>query len=104
MSETGKNQELIVCIDADRLMISIGVDTLLHATVESGANRYLGDPDFRITDRVGFVNDYLNQLLREEEDGSTPVHMMLDKAVSDMLNNGGSLNVSFLDNEVTDNE
>ena len=97
MSDKTKNMQLAVVINDDVLSISVGVELLLHATVEGGANRFDPNPNYRIIDREGFAKDILNQLMSEEEDGTTCVHLMLDKAVVDMVNSGGSLNVEFED-------
>ena len=72
-------------IENGELRISIGVDTLCFA-VETGRGYGLGD--ITITDKQVFIQDILNEINREAEDGSTMVHQMLDKATSDAIENG----------------
>lgn len=80
-----KNLPLETRIENEMLSITIGTDMLCHA-VEIG--RACGLGGIKITDRAVFTQEILNELDRESEDGSTPVHRMLDKAVSRAIENG----------------
>ena len=78
-----RNQQLKVEIKAGRLEITIGVDLLCFA-VEHGT----GMDWLKITDKDVFANEIRSALLSEEEDGSTPVHRMLDAAASEAAEQG----------------
>lgn len=41
-----------------------------------------------VTDPVKFAEEIVNELTKEEEDGTTPVHLMIDKAMEDAIENG----------------
>jgi hypothetical protein len=84
---------LEVKIEDGALVIRIGIQTLAHAvTYSDWANPYdeaSGDylRSFAITDAPQFAADVLHEMLREEEDGSTPLSDFIDacseKAVED---------------------
>jgi hypothetical protein len=80
-----KDQQLKVAVENDVLSISIGIDTLCHAC-EVG--RRYGTGDIKITDKTIFVEGLARQFENEDADGSTLVHVMLDSAVTAMLENG----------------
>lgn len=79
-----------------RLVIAIGVDTLMTA-VDGGPNAP-EDLGYRIDSRDGFATDILSALRDEKEDGTTLVHTMLDTATEKALN-GGSTNVTYVVDE-----
>ena len=76
------DEPLEVVLAGDRLVISIGVNVLAFAV---GA----GTQDFTITDAALAAREILRELQREEEDGTTPVHKLLDQAAFDAWENGG---------------
>lgn len=78
-----RKQPLKVEINNGRLEISIGVDLLCFA-IEHGP---IGD-GLNITDADVFIGEVLNGLLLEEEDGSTPVHRMLDSVADKAVDDG----------------
>ena len=78
-----RNQPLQVEINNGRLVITIGVDLLCFATEHSPAMNWLN-----ITDNDTFVKEVLNELLAEEEDGTTLVHRMFDAAATQACENG----------------
>lgn len=66
---------LVVRIFKGRLSITIGTDTLAFAL-----QRIENWPEeVKVIDPKEFARDVLRELEREEEDGSTPVHRLLDK-------------------------
>lgn len=79
------NKQLTIKIINDELTISIGTNLVQHACV---VGRSIGMEDIKITNENQFLESLVNQLNREEEDGSTLIHEMLDKAVSQMLEDG----------------
>lgn len=76
-----KDKPLTVEIVDGVLNISLGIDILCLATQ---SEIY----DFKIVDNNGFSNNIINELLSEEEDGTTLVHRMLDEAVNNAIENG----------------
>jgi hypothetical protein len=76
-----KDKPLTVEIVDGVLNISLGIDILCLATQ---SEIY----DFKIVDNNGFSNDIINELLSEEEDGTTLVHRMLDEAANNAIENG----------------
>ena len=78
-----RNKQLNVEVIDGVLKISIGVDLLCFA-IEHGPEGV----DLKITDNDVFVAEIVNELLTEEEDGSTPVHRMFDRAASEAVDNG----------------
>ena len=84
------DQGLRVTIDDGRLVISIGVDVLCFAA-ESCARFYDGEVDkytLKITNKAMFARDVLRMLEREQEDGTTPVHTLLDNAFEAAVDDG----------------
>ncbi|VUF54073.1 hypothetical protein [Escherichia phage Fraca] len=79
------NSHLKVELNATKLVISIGKETLLHA-IETGRSYGLGD--IKITDKELFLEEVVRELNAESEDGSTLIHEALDQAVSNALDNG----------------
>ena len=77
-----RKDNLTVEIKDGRLLIAIGVETLAFAITHN--------PELKInvTDPDGFANDLLSNLEREQEDGTTPVHLLLDKAANEAAENG----------------
>jgi hypothetical protein len=88
--------ELKVAIERGALVVRIGIGTLAHAvTYSDWANPYdeaTGDyvRSFAITDAPQFASDVLHEMLREREDGSTPLSDFIDK-MSECAVNEGSL-------------
>ena len=81
MEHEKRSLPLEVRIKGGQLFISIGIDTLCFAT-------QFNFEDFKITDREGFAKDILNELEREEEDGTTLVHKMFDQAANSAVEDG----------------
>lgn len=74
---------MAVKIKGGILTISIGVETLKSAA-ERHEEFWLPMTDkysMVVSDADRFAKDVLLELEREEEDGSTPVHLLLDKAI-----------------------
>lgn len=84
-----RQQPLDLNIESGRLVISIGIETLRHAIALSPY--MLNFVDFsepRIIDDDVFARDVLLELDREDEDGTTLVHLALDKAAERAIENG----------------
>jgi hypothetical protein len=89
---------LTVEVIGGRLLISIGVRTLAFAIAQRPGEEDedwcdlcdCGEmPLIRITDPLKAAKEIVHELSREEEDGTTEVHKLLDKAAFDAWENGG---------------
>lgn len=72
------HQDLIVELVAGQIHISVGVKTLAHAVT---VGRY-GMRPLSVTDPAVFAGEVVSVLKQEEEDGSTLIHGLFDKAAS----------------------
>lgn len=75
---------LEVSITDGRLVISVGANILVNAL----GSDYI-QPPYKIVDPAQAVKEIVRELKREEEDGTTVVHKMLDQAALDAWENGG---------------
>lgn len=88
-----RNGHLRVRIEREQIVISIGVATL-PKVVEFGHDHHSYDEEAgdylvpKITDPDTFAKEVLSELEREEEDGTTLVHLMFDKAIAHAIENG----------------
>jgi len=78
------SKQLSVSIEDGQLKISIGI-ALLAFAVQSQDN---WPEEFAVTDLSEFARSMSRRLQREEEDGTTPVHRMLDAAADEVLEQG----------------
>lgn len=78
----GKDAGLTVGLEGEQLVIRIGIDTLGFALTAA-------DEPLRVVDARLAAEEIVRELTREEEDGTTPVHKLLDKAGFDAWENGG---------------
>ncbi len=85
---------LEVKIEKGALVVRIGIETLAHAvTYSDWANPYeesTGDyiRNFAIVDAPQFASDVLHEMLREREDGSTPLSDFIDKMSEEAIDQG----------------
>lgn len=80
MSDT--NEQLKIELSKDgKLIISIDTDLLCNAI-------FGRIEDFRIVNQHEFIKDLIQELESEEEDGTTLVHRMFDKAADSAIENG----------------
>ena len=70
------------------MRILIGVDALAWAAEHSDAYCDGDKLILKVLDGAGFAKDVFRELDREEEDGTTAVHRLLDKAISAAVDNG----------------
>lgn len=92
----GAEQPLSALIEKEVLVISIGVKTLAAATENCSALErfYEFGPKMgqfegpKVFDPALFAAAVLDELEREEEDGTTPVHVLLDAAAEAAIQNG----------------
>ena len=78
------SQQLAVKIEDGQLQISIGI-ALLAFAIQSQEQ---WPEDWYVSDISKFAKSMARQLAREEEDGTTPVHRMLDAAAGEVLEQG----------------
>ena len=85
---------LEVKIEKGALVVRIGIETLAHAvTYSDWANLYeetTGEyiRNFAIVDAPQFASDVLHEMLREREDGSTPLSDFIDKMSQEAIDQG----------------
>lgn len=82
-----KDQQLKVEVVDDRLVISIGIGLLAFA-VQASSDASGWPEDWYVSDPAAFAAEVARQLENEEEDGTTPVHRMLDAAALEALEQG----------------
>jgi hypothetical protein len=81
--KTNEKQGLKIEINDSKLVISIGLDILKYA-LENGDNW-----DGKITNIKGFAIDMINDHLNnEDEQGTTPVHILFDEAARQAIEQG----------------
>jgi hypothetical protein len=88
------NTPLTVEVRDGRLVIEIGIHALAHAVTQSDASNPFDDDKneylrtFAIADAVEFAQDVRRALTHEAEDGTTPLHTLLDEMAEEALNDG----------------
>lgn len=92
LPEDPRDHGLTAEIVDGKLIISIGINVLAHAC-EFGHPENQAD-EFRIVDKDEFAKDILNEITREEEDGTTPLHRLFDAATLEAIDQG-SLGIEF---------
>ena len=81
-------------IENGALVIRVGIGTLAHAFHFNLDNNLRNDEtkDFvqtwKVVNPVQFAKDVMVEIDREEEDGTTPLHRLFDKACMDAVNQG----------------
>ena len=97
---SGADQPLEAAIEGDQLVIRIGLDTLAWAAercpkfrneelVLQGKQEDLG-PYVIVENKLELARDGVRELEREEEDGSTPLHYLLDEAIEKAYEEGST--------------
>lgn len=71
-------------IEGDQIVIRVGIPHLPHA-VSVAPTAY----GFKVTDVSIFAAQLVRALNREDEDGSTPIHRMFDRAFEDVIESDG---------------
>lgn len=90
------DQPLSAKIEGDEIVIRIGIGTLAWAAefegrepfwdFDLGLNKFV--QRYKIIDDLGWAQDVCREINREEEDGSSPLTNLLDKASEDALDQG----------------
>jgi hypothetical protein len=81
-----ENDRLRCVVRGDRLVISVGIATLASASSEPVGDHFGGD--LVVEDQQTFATEIARQLSHEKEDGTTPVHLMLDAAIIAAVEDG----------------
>ncbi len=82
----------MVSVEGNELVIRIGIATLAFAAencdlfAEYPNNSFA--PYKKVADASALAHDVVAELNREEEDGTTPVHLLIDHAIFDAYENG----------------
>jgi hypothetical protein len=85
---------LVAKVQGGQLLIAIGIQTLAHAvTYADWANRWDDERQdyirsFAIIDAQAFAEEVIYAMLREREDGSTPLSDFLDKMAEAAVDDG----------------
>jgi len=87
MSNKASRARLSTRIVDGKIVIEIGAKTLSHAYRVRAESENEG-VRVRFRDCMAFVEEVVRQLEREEEDGTTLVHEMLDAATDRAVENG----------------
>lgn len=93
--QTSPDRPLEVNIEGQELVIRIGINTLQHATEHcerlrdhQNEKHDYGPPYVEVVNATILADDVRGQLLEEQEDGTTPVHILLDDAIEAAFENG----------------
>jgi hypothetical protein len=83
----------LVCrIEGEQLVIRIGIDTLAFATEHCEKfydyDKHDGPPYVKVVDKNALAHDTVHELLREREDGATPLCFLFDDAAEAALEDG----------------
>lgn len=93
-----REQRLVCEIEGGQLVIRIGVETLKHAAEHCpqlyGETTRDYPPYAKVVDADQLARDIRGEMLREEEDGETAIHRMLDDAIVSAWENGS---IAFAD-------
>ena len=83
-------QPMEVKVVGGMLVISIGINCLARALEASPRfyNGESGEQDLKVTDPEVFAREVARALQREEEDGSTPLHVLFDNAAESAIEDG----------------
>lgn len=86
-----KDQPLRCTIEDEKLIISIGIDTLAFCAREH-PDFWNGEddntPNINVTDSAIFAREVQREMEKEAENGSTLVSRMMDKAISGAYEDG----------------
>ena len=94
MSKKQADAPLSVKVTDGRLVISIGISTLAFAAQECNYcysyDQTVNDfvHHMKVTDPLLFAKELVTELQEEDEEGTTSVHLMIDKAVEQAVENG----------------
>jgi hypothetical protein len=90
MTDTVLPSGLTVQATATHLIVSIGLNALAISAEQCPAlwDGETDTPTVTVTDRMGWAQDVIHELEREEEDGTTPLHTLFDAAFVRAIEDG----------------
>lgn len=89
LTEKRLNQPLTCRIEAGELVIRVGLDVLEFATTQPDYGPFAEWPKQpRVVDKEAWAKDIRDELLKEEEDGSSPLTNLIDAAMLAASENG----------------
>lgn len=92
-------ESLCVAIEDDAIVIRCPLKTLKIASGHA-FDLVFGHPHaYRVNDVEAFGREVVDQLNKEQEDGTTPVHLMFDSAMQEVVEQGG-LSIDGYDDEI----
>ena len=71
-----------------KITISLDVDILDSAIEQLWSCGRYNWPRYKVTDKAAFANEFVAELNREQEDGTTPIHLLFDNAAMKAIENG----------------
>jgi hypothetical protein len=83
MKPTAESAQLTITLEGDDLVIRIGQGLLLHA-IQNGP----AWGDYKITKPEQFIQEIIQELEAEDEEGTTLVHRALDAAAINAIEGG----------------
>lgn len=78
--------QLKVFVKSGLLNITVGTELFQHASFTYNPIEDLSK--YKIVNEKKFFDDVIREMLREEEDGSTPLHRLFDQMVIAAIENG----------------
>ena len=81
------DQPLTIGVIDDKLVISIGLNILSHVAENCPLLREV-EGEVKVEDLQSLAGDVIMALEDEQEDGTTPVHLLLDAAILAAYENG----------------
>lgn len=78
----------VAIIENGTITIRVPINNLAAIVEGAWASGAL-DMRFKVTDEDAFARDLIGELNREEEDGTTPIHRLLDAMINEALESGG---------------
>lgn len=83
MDSNMRNRPLEINLHGGLLTISIGVSTLCYAIQQADEIQ-----DVKIVNEDAFIKDFLVEMDREDEEGSTKLHKLFDELANQAINDG----------------
>lgn len=74
-------------IEGDAVVIRVTLSSI-PAIIDGGWGCGAISPRMKITDVQAFAKDWVSELNREAEDGSTPIHKMFDATINEAIEQG----------------
>lgn len=81
-----KDQPLKIELENERIVISVGISAFAYGVQHADS----WDEELKIEDETQFAKDVLRELQREDEQGSTDLFFLFDKAANKAVENGSA--------------